>query len=129
MNQENINQARFLQLWAMVLLYAKILGIRVMCSGSKSFIRNAAMQAELYAIGRRGIPDEVTVTICDGINSKSNHQSGQAMDITIIGEKGDVIYDEIAYKKLADFWKSLDPKARWGGDFTPREIWHYDLLA
>jgi D-alanyl-D-alanine dipeptidase len=100
-----------------------------MCSGSKSFIRNAAMQAELYAIGRRGIPDEVTVTICDGINSKSNHQSGQAMDITIIGEKGDVIYDEIAYKKLADFWKSLDPKARWGGDFTPREIWHYDLLA
>lgn len=129
MNQSNLDQSHFLQLWAMVLVYAKILEIRVICSGSKSFIRNAAMQAELYAIGRRGIDGEKTVTDCDGVIRKSNHQPGQAMDITIVDDKGDVIYDEAPYRKLAVFWKSLG--GRWGGDFTPaasREIWHYDLL-
>ena len=127
MNQSNLDQSRFLHLWGMVLTYASIMGINVKCSGSKSFIRSAEMQAELYKIGRRGIPDEKTVTICDGINSKSNHQSGQAMDITIVDDKGEVIYDEAPYRKLAVFWKSLG--GRWGGDFTPgREPWHYDLM-
>ena len=127
MNQSNLDQSRFLQLWAMTLVYASIIDIRVICSGSKSFIRSAAMQAELYAIGRRGIPGEATVTICDGVNSKSNHQSGLAMDITIVDDKGETITDEAPYCKLAVFWKSLG--GRWGGDFTPgREPWHYDLM-
>jgi hypothetical protein len=126
MNAEALNQSKFLQLFGMVLVYAKIKGILVKCSGSRSFIRDAEMQFALYQIGRRGIVGEATVTDCDGTHRKSLHQSGCAMDITVIDENGETIFDEKPYRILADFWKEIG--GIWGGDFTsPCEIWHYAI--
>jgi hypothetical protein len=112
----------------MLLVYASINNIKVKCSGSKSFIRDAEMQAALYKIGRRGIAGEKTVTDCDGYVRKSLHQSACAMDITIVNQDGETVWDEAPYRMLADFWKSSG--GIWGGDFTsPREIWHYGMAV
>lgn len=51
----------------------------------------------------------------------SKHQDKLAVDIFLL-EKGDFITSPIitlpsSYKPLGDFWKSLDLKNRWGGDF------------
>lgn len=128
MNQGNLNQARFLGLFGMLLVYASIHNIRVKCSGSKSFIRDAEMQAALYKIGRRGIEGEKTVTDCDGYTRKSLHQSACAMDITIVNQDGEAVFDEAPYRTLADFWKASG--GIWGGDFTsPKEIWHFGMSA
>ncbi len=45
----------------------------------------AAEQSELYAIGRRGIPDERIVTNCDGYASRSRHQDwpSSALDVAV----------------------------------------------
>ena len=32
-----------------------------------------------------------------------------------------------AHKPLGDYWKSLDPDARWGGDFTKPDGNHYSF--
>lgn len=35
--------------------------------------------------------------------------------------------DSVEYKPLGDFWKTLHPLARWGGDFTTRDGNHFSL--
>lgn len=42
--------------------------------------REDKQQIDLYQIGRRGIDGEKTVTDCDGIDKKSDHQLGKAFD-------------------------------------------------
>jgi len=111
----------------MAVVYASIVEISIKCNGPRSFMRDAETQAALYQIGRRGIAGEATVTDCDGVSRKSLHQSGLAMDISIVDENGDTVWDESKYQIVAKFWKSIG--GRWGGDFTPREIWHFDLIT
>jgi len=58
--------------------------------GQVACLRTVAQQQELWAKGRRLTPqgwvvDDPTaiVTRCDGIHRKSNHQTGQALDIAL----------------------------------------------
>lgn len=46
----------------------------------------------------------------------SKHQDKLAADIFLL-EEGKFITDVESYRPLGNFWKSLDPKNRWGGDF------------
>lgn len=32
-----------------------------------------------------------------------------------------------AYKFMGEYWKSLDPSCRWGGDFTTRDSDHFSI--
>lgn len=59
--------------------------------------------------------------------SNSLHLLGLAVDINLyIG--GEYQIDSEAHKPLGDYWKSLHPLARWGGDFKPNPDGnHYSL--
>jgi len=43
-------------------------------------LRTLEEQKELYSIGRRDVKGEETVTNCDGVEKKSDHQLGKAID-------------------------------------------------
>lgn len=63
-------------------------------------------QAELYAINGKGIAD-------------SQHCKRLAIDLNLFinGQYKTATED---YKPLGEYWKSLNPLNRWGGDFTKR---------
>lgn len=40
------------------------------------------------------------------------------------------VTDKARLQKIGDYWKSLDPKNRWGGDWkTPFDPWHFERAA
>ena len=53
----------------------------------------------------------------------SNHLRRLAHDINFI-QNGQMITDNATLQKYADYWKSLNPLNRWGGEFTT--IYDYD---
>jgi len=76
--------------------------------------RSVDRQQELYNQGRT-TPGEI-VTHRDGIKSKSNHQSGLAVDFAFQGLNGKLIWDD------DQAWEYLGHRARanglvWGGDW------------
>lgn len=73
-------------------------------------LRDAEYQGTLFAQGRT-IPGKI-VTNCDGIKSKSNHQSGLAWDCVPLDSKGNIIWSNDAiYKKMADIAGSIGIRA------------------
>jgi hypothetical protein len=62
-----------------------------------------------------------TVTLCDGVNAKSRHQGGNAMDVVLLDKFGKPIWNVALavadYKKLGKIAKKLG--LTYGGDFTP----------
>ncbi len=76
-------------------------------------------QAELYAKNGLGI-----------VNSK--HCDRLAQDIFLFqredGENWRIVNNKNFYRPLGEIWKNLDPKNRWGGDFTNREDpYHFEM--
>ncbi len=67
----------------------------------------------------------------DGI-STSLHIDKLAVDLNRV-INGVLSNDPKDYKPLADYWKTLHPDARWGGDFKPTvarpygDIYHFSL--
>lgn len=58
--------------------------------------------------------------------SQSLHLSKLAYDLSII-KNGKISQDIEDYRALGDYWKSLDPKNRWGGEFTTRsDPFHFE---
>lgn len=47
----------------------------------------------------------------------SLHYSGCAQDILLYDDKGNYLTDDESYRPLGEYWKSLHPYCRWGGDF------------
>ena len=97
-----------------------------------SGLRTLEEQQELYAQGRSD-PGEI-VTNCDGINRRSNHQSGNAVDVVPYPiDWGDMI-------RMREFgWFVLGVAATlrrqglmahditWGGQWTFKDYPHYEL--
>lgn len=51
----------------------------------------------------------------------SNHLKRLAVDFNVF-KNGNLTYDWDTYKILGDFWETLDPKNRWGGDWNKNDI-------
>lgn len=58
---------------------------------------------------------------CDGINTLSKHQKGEAIDIMVYDENGKGTWQEKYYYQVAGVFKAvakqLNINIRWGGDF------------
>lgn len=50
--------------------------------------------------------------------SNSLHLLGLAIDLLLYDKNGNYLTDKASYQPLGDYWKTLDPLNRWGGDFT-----------
>lgn len=58
--------------------------------------------------------------------ANSLHTSRLAVDLNLF-VNGNYIMGTEAYKPLGDYWKSLDPEASWGGDFSRPDGNHFSL--
>jgi hypothetical protein len=106
-----------------LLVYADLKEIKVICS---SYIRTVEQQAELYKVGRRGIPGEQPITTCDGVIKISRHQTKTAIDLNVINDQGEHTYDIGPYAILGKYWEGIG--GIWGGSWTSSpEHWHFDL--
>lgn len=58
--------------------------------------------------------------------SNSLHTKRLAIDMNLF-VNGEYQQDSAAYKPLGEYWKTLDPEARWGGDFSRPDGNHFSL--
>lgn len=88
--------------------------------GVTSGHRTEKTQQSLYAIGRTVNPHMRTVTNADGVNNKSVHQSGDAVDIVSMSGRdngynpGDLALIACCFFLAAS---ELNIRLRWGGNF------------
>lgn len=61
-----------------------------------------------------------------GHKLRSLHYVGLAQDV-LLYRSGVYLTDTADYKKLGEFWKSLNPLCRWGGDFVHRDGNHFSI--
>jgi hypothetical protein len=62
-----------------------------------------------------------------GINN-SLHKVGLAVDLNLFDKSGKYLVNSSDHKFAGEYWKSLHPLARWGGDFKPKPDGnHYSL--
>lgn len=69
---------------------------------------------------------------CDGINTLSKHQLGQAIDIMVYDENGKRTWQEKYYYQVAGVFKAvakqMNINIRWGGDFKSIvDMPHFEL--
>lgn len=62
-----------------------------------------------------------------GHSKNSNHYIRLAADLNLFKD-GKYLDDTEDHKELGSFWKRLDPKNRWGGDFTNKDGNHYSRV-
>lgn len=58
--------------------------------------------------------------------AKSNHCIRLAIDLNLFLD-GKYRTDSAAYKALGDYWRTLNPLCRWGGDFKKPDGCHFSL--
>jgi peptidoglycan L-alanyl-D-glutamate endopeptidase CwlK len=112
-----------------------------------STLRTMDEQQALYAQGRKPLDivnqlrsvaklpligpadNTYTVTNCDGVKYKSNHQGGSAIDIVPVNQFGDPIWPPASdprWKQIADIMKAVG--FQWGGDWDKfPDPPHYEL--
>lgn len=56
--------------------------------------------------------------------SKSAHKQRLAIDLNLFKD-GLYLRHTEAHRPFGEFWKSIRPENRWGGDFTPKDGNHY----
>lgn len=73
--------------------------------------------------GLKPIPkdENLVITKCDGVNTKSKHQEGKAFDVVLLNKYGDPIWHVATvfmdYKKMGEIGESEG--LTWGGRFKP----------
>ena len=72
-------------------------------------------------------PEQAALNAAKGSGiSNSLHTKRLAVDLQLFID-GVYQTDSEAYKPLGDYWKTLDPEAAWGGDFTKPDGNHFSL--
>lgn len=59
-------------------------------------------------------------------SANSSHKERLAIDLNLF-KSGDYLTTTEAHKPLGDYWKSLHPDCRWGGDFKRADGNHYSM--
>lgn len=79
------------------------------------------------------LPD-VALTLGEGYNGEgeghmagSLHYARLAQDLNLFVKGQYITGDHPIWHQLAAYWKSLDPLAAWGGDFSTRDFNHFSL--
>lgn len=57
----------------------------------------------------------------------SCHKLKLAQDLNIFDPFGQFLTESETHKEFGDYWKSLDPDNRWGGDFSKPDGNHYSI--
>ena len=106
----NAKQARFTHRIAELIVWANEQGYELICA---EWFRTKE-QAEIYAEQGKGIKNSV-------------HRKKLAVDMfLLIG--GKLTWDTEDYRPIGEKWKTLDPEARWGGDFARRDAVHFSFI-
>ena len=72
-------------------------------------------------------PEQAALNAAKGSGiSKSLHTVRLAIDLNLFIDD-EYQSQSAAYKPLGDYWKSLDPEANWGGDFSKPDGNHFSL--
>lgn len=66
-------------------------------------------QAKIYASEGKGIVHSL-------------HCERLAIDLDLFTTSGQYLTDSISYKMFGEYWKTLNPLNRWGGDFPPPRV-------
>jgi hypothetical protein len=103
-------QAVFLLNVAKLIQYATTEGFY--CTGGE--LHRTEEQAKIYADKGVGIKN-------------SQHCKRLAIDLNLFTEQGLYLSDAKSYAFLGQYWKSLDPKNRWGGDFPNKDGNHFEM--
>jgi hypothetical protein len=65
-------------------------------------------------------PAQAAINAKDGVGiSRSLHTQRLAIDLNLFRD-GKFLTESEYHKPLGEFWKTLHPLCRWGGDFKPR---------
>jgi hypothetical protein len=72
-------------------------------------------------------PEQAARNELAGIGTRNSlHCDRLAIDLNLFRD-GQYLSDTENHKPLADYWKSLHPDCRWGGDFARRDGNHYSV--
>lgn len=58
---------------------------------------------------------------------RSRHLSKKALDLNLFID-GKYVADTDSHRPLGEYWKSLHPKNRWGGDWKFKDGNHYEMI-
>lgn len=129
-------QSLFMRLYAQLISWAYANGYELTAGELKRSDEQAYINA-LGSVGREKIAQAVT-PISTGLasalrnNGKNNgiigslHELGLAADLNLFKD-GRFLTNPEDHKPLGDYWKSLHPLARWGGDFQSKDANHYSI--
>lgn len=63
-------------------------------------------------------PEQAALNAACGKGIKNSlHCQRLAVDLNLFNSDGKYLVEKADYKQFGDFWKSLSPHNRWGGDF------------
>jgi hypothetical protein len=78
----------------------------------KELLRPKEM-ADIYAARGSGIKNSL-------------HCKGLALDL-VLAKGGIPLWDKESYRKVGDYWQSLNPLCCWGGNFRRRDAFHFSV--
>lgn len=71
-------------------------------------------QANIYAQQGKGIVDSL-------------HRKKLAVDLNLFDSSGKYCNDVASFKQFGEYWKTLDPANRFGGDFKRVDLNHFEM--
>jgi len=72
-------------------------------------------------------PEQAALNAASGSGiANSLHTKRLAIDLNLF-VNGEYRTETEAYKQVGEYWKTLDPEARWGGDFSRPDGNHFSL--
>ncbi len=107
-------QWEFLKDFASLILYAERLGYKLTAG---ELLRPNEMQKIYLAEGKTQV-------------KRSRHQDKLAGDLNLFVDNKIQWSKNKHWIKLGDYWKSLNPKNRWGGDYKSlKDPYHFERIA